>query len=109
MLMSQRTSSAALTGSPTCGAGASARCGVAHAASATAAHRAMPLRVYMFHAPVAFHGPAHDRVVVKAGVWRVARAPVLPQRLQVALLIGGAALQHCRAAVPFPRMAEAHE
>src|SRR6185312_4701570 len=98
MLMSKRASSAALTGSPKRAACVSLRWGVAQPTSAAAVNMAMRLGVDMFHAPIALHRPAHDRVVMEARVGRIARKPVAPQRLRIAFLIGRAALQHGAAA-----------
>src|SRR5436189_105838 len=109
MLMSKPASCCAATGSPNFGDGVPARCGVAHAASATAASTSTRLGVDIFHAPVLLDRPAHDGVVVKADIGREARLPFAPRRLHVALLIRSAALQNRGATFPLPRIAEAHQ
>src|SRR5688572_2927212 len=108
--MSQRAISAALTGEPNAGTLTGADVGwAAQAESAAVAATTRRLGVNIFHAPVRIHGPADDRVVVKAVVRRVARLPLLARRLDIALFVGGAALQHRRLAGPLPGQAEAYQ
>src|SRR6266704_5842612 len=111
MPMSQRATSSALTAAPNAGGLPGAGCRPAHAASAAAKAAMTTARsdVDILHAPVCFHRPADDRIVVIADIGRELRNPLLARRLHAPALVGGAALQHRRLPFPFPRQAKAHQ
>src|SRR5207244_12969641 len=109
MWMSPAARSPCVTGVPRLGP--AARAGPAINISRT-------LRVNMADSSRCIDAPAGDAVVVlarKHGHRRHARSLAAhrddfgARRLHVALIVPGAALQHCRAAIPLPRDAKARE
>src|SRR5688572_25718504 len=105
MLMSHGAISAGAMGCPNCGACADAAFG---AAMSIAAQTARLLSIHIGRLPLLVDAPACDRVVVvdapKAAVGGELRA----RRLHHAGVVGGAALEHGRPAIPLPSRAEAH-
>src|ERR1700704_5295673 len=112
--MARGASSAPVIGLPRLGVSASA----APAATASAVPARISLRIDMLDLPIGADGPARDRIEVLAREAEDRRRPrslaargdeVGAQRLEIAALVPGAALQNRRPAVPAPGHAEARE
>src|SRR6185369_5632501 len=112
--ISQAAISASVIGLPSFGVSAATATGQ-NVRTSEAASKV--LRVYMLDLPGAADAPAREAVVVLVGEpervgdrflgFTPCRHEVLAQRLRVAGLVPGAALQHGGLAVPAPRHAEA--
>src|SRR5262245_36305540 len=110
MLMSQEARSSAEIGLPSfgpCWADAGAASTRTAAGTAAARNLYIGLRIDILHLAIAGHGPRLDHVVVVLRALAAQRDELRAARLDVAGLVGAAALQHRRAAVPLPRHAEA--
>src|SRR5579871_6744765 len=76
---------------------------------ATSAAAAASSRINIFHLALVGDVPARDHVAVEVAAVATQRDKLRPRRLDVAGLVGGAALQRHRAAIPLPGHAEARE
>src|SRR5262245_26182300 len=106
MLISHPATSAGVTGRP--------RFGVSWAAlpvypttAISIITTAVKLRIDIFHLAVCFHLPRLDGVVMVGDIGAMRGHQGVARRLDRTRIIGGAALQHGRSAVPLPCQAEA--
>src|SRR2546428_6736320 len=106
-LMAQPAIWAAVAGRPRFGV--STTVARAHPAATTAITAHARSRVDMLHLAVGGHAPGLDRVAVEDGVVAVVGDEPVAFGLHGPRVVGGARLQHARAAVPAPGQPEARE